>query len=294
LQQFFSLLVGYLRGESNIIRILKSKEPLSHPIPLCCLPRIELGKKFFQLCKVMILQFVLAKPFFALLSVVLSLIPAGDGADNMYGDGEWRVDRGYLWITGFDNFSVTLAMYFLVLFYLATQEELARYHPVPKFLCIKMVLFVAFWQSCLGRLTGGPISWCVVCVPLPAVMRCCGRLPSTPLSCVSSDTSVHCVACCVWVCVGGCFLVFFLKRPLCNTVSGLEWFGLIHDIGDWTAINIEYFLEDFLITVEMFLIALAHAYAFGHQGRCHRSTHVHISPQCLRTALTSHSPTHSQ
>lgn len=38
-------------------------------------------------------------------------------------------------------------MYFLVLFYTVTKEELAPYNPVPKFLCIKAVIFFSFWQG---------------------------------------------------------------------------------------------------------------------------------------------------
>lgn len=38
-------------------------------------------------------------------------------------------------------------MYFLVLFYMATKEELAPIKPVPKFLSIKAIIFFSFWQG---------------------------------------------------------------------------------------------------------------------------------------------------
>jgi hypothetical protein len=38
-------------------------------------------------------------------------------------------------------------MYFLVLFYLATQEELAPYKPIYKLASIKAILLFSFWQS---------------------------------------------------------------------------------------------------------------------------------------------------
>ena len=38
-------------------------------------------------------------------------------------------------------------MYWLVMFYQATKESLAPFNPLPKFLCIKGVLFFSYWQS---------------------------------------------------------------------------------------------------------------------------------------------------
>lgn len=38
-------------------------------------------------------------------------------------------------------------MYFLVLFYLATEEELAPYRPIAKLASIKAILLFSFWQS---------------------------------------------------------------------------------------------------------------------------------------------------
>ena len=88
------------------------------------------------------MQFVVLKPLTTLMAIVLE-------ANGLYDEGHFRVDRGYLYVTFLLNVSISYAFYYLVLFYLALGEHLAPYHPIPKFLCIKAVLFLSFWQSVL-------------------------------------------------------------------------------------------------------------------------------------------------
>lgn len=45
------------------------------------------------------------------------------------------------------NASVGYAFYCLGLFYILLHTPLEPYNPVPKFLCIKAVLFLSFWQG---------------------------------------------------------------------------------------------------------------------------------------------------
>jgi len=44
------------------------------------------------------------------------------------------------------NFSVSLALYSLVIFYHVFAKELAPHNPLAKFLCIKGIVFFVFWQ----------------------------------------------------------------------------------------------------------------------------------------------------
>lgn len=55
--------------------------------------------------------------------------------------------HGYLYITIIYNISITLALYALFLFYIATKELLSAYDPKMKFLTIKSVIFLSFWQG---------------------------------------------------------------------------------------------------------------------------------------------------
>ena len=83
-----------------------------------------------------------------------------------------------------------------MIFYLPISEELKPFRPIPKFLCIKTVIFFAFWQ--------------------------------------------------------GTFVAF------------LGWVGAIKPDQDWSISDFSLFIQDSLICVEMFFVAIAHGYAFGY------------------------------
>lgn len=57
---------------------------------------------------------------------------------------------GYLYVTIIYNTSVTLSLYALVLFYVATKDILKPYDPVLKFFMVKAIIFASFWQGKLG------------------------------------------------------------------------------------------------------------------------------------------------
>uniref|UniRef100_A0A915E0U9 Transmembrane protein n=1 Tax=Ditylenchus dipsaci TaxID=166011 RepID=A0A915E0U9_9BILA len=71
-----------------------------------------------------------------------------------YEDGNWSLDQGYIYITCVYNISVSLALYGLFLFYTATRDLLHPYSPVLKFLTVKSVIFLSFWQGFLLAVLG--------------------------------------------------------------------------------------------------------------------------------------------
>ncbi|KAN0022670.1 hypothetical protein ACTFIU_004871 [Dictyostelium citrinum] len=137
---FFSLIVAYIEKDFDLVDLLHSKEPLPHPFPLTCLPKIKLDRGFLTNCKRFVLQFVFIKPIVAIISLVLE-------TQHKYGEGKFQVGTGYVWLTVVENISVGLSLYFLVLYYKAMEEELKPFKPLGKFLCIKSILFFSFWQS---------------------------------------------------------------------------------------------------------------------------------------------------
>eukprot|EP01095_Lingulamoeba_sp_RSL-Kostka_P008958 TRINITY_DN3054_c3_g1_i2.p1 TRINITY_DN3054_c3_g1~~TRINITY_DN3054_c3_g1_i2.p1 ORF type:complete len:248 (+),score=98.72 TRINITY_DN3054_c3_g1_i2:243-986(+) len=70
-------------------------------------------------------------------------------ACGVYDSGSFSPTKGYIYLAVVTNTSITIALYFLVLFYMALQDELKPFRPVPKFLCIKAVIFFTFWQDVL-------------------------------------------------------------------------------------------------------------------------------------------------
>lgn len=96
---------------------------------------------FFRRVKQGVLQFVLIKPFTAVLAIVCDRY-------GVYNEGSFDLRSGYFYLSGINNLSITLSLYCLVLFYLATEERLKPFSPFSKFLCIKAILFFSFWQAC--------------------------------------------------------------------------------------------------------------------------------------------------
>jgi hypothetical protein len=105
-------------------------------LPIVC--SLSVLYAVFSLC----CRYCIAKPLTAVLAFVLSLL-------SLYGESSFDFTRGYPYIAFITNMSQIWAMYCLVLFYMTVREELAPLRPIPKFLCVKAVVFFTFWQSVL-------------------------------------------------------------------------------------------------------------------------------------------------
>lgn len=100
------------------------------------------------------------------------------------------VRSGYLYITIIYNFSVSLALYALFLFYFATMDLLRPFEPVLKFITIKAVIFLSFWQgeyqpSCApcspGGWSGADPSPFPCTGTLLAILEKCGVIPEVQI-----------------------------------------------------------------------------------------------------------------
>ncbi|KAK6476011.1 transmembrane protein 184B-like isoform X1 [Huso huso] len=140
---FLSLSFEYLGGESAIMSEIRGKPIQSSCFyGTCCLGGISYSIGFLRFCKQATLQFCVIKPIMAVITIILQ-------AFGKYHDGDFNVNGGFLYISIIYNFSVSLSLYSLFLFYFATSDLLRPFEPVLKFLTIKSVIFLSFWQGML-------------------------------------------------------------------------------------------------------------------------------------------------
>lgn len=93
-----------------------------------------------------VLQFVILKP---VLSFLIMLLKGLDGNTQSlflaYDEGYIAWSSSYLWLSLAYNVSVCTAMYWLVMFYIQCHDDLLPYRPMPKFICVKSIIFLTFW-----------------------------------------------------------------------------------------------------------------------------------------------------
>jgi len=151
---FVYYLIELLGGEESMVSILRQKgrDPslarhLSHhafPFSLVLEPW-ELGVEFMLQCKHGVLQYVVAKAGFTILTYIFQSL-------GMYGEGQFVWTSPYPYLAFFMNISVMYALYCLVKLFHAVQDELRypiNWHPLGKFLCVKGVVFFTWWQGVL-------------------------------------------------------------------------------------------------------------------------------------------------
>ncbi|KAG2491390.1 hypothetical protein HYH03_010181 [Edaphochlamys debaryana] len=138
---FLSLCMAYVGGPGAVV--VKSEGKFIKPswmLMTCCWPPIKVDGFLLRKCKQGTLQFVIAKPILAALTLILFAL-------DMYEDGDWSLTGGYLYISIIYNTCYTIALYYLLIFYVGCEELLAPYRPLMKIILIKSVIFLTFWQS---------------------------------------------------------------------------------------------------------------------------------------------------
>lgn len=68
-------------------------------------------------------------------------------ATGTYQEGYIGVTSGYFWSSLIYNVSITVCLYALAMFWVCMSHDLQPFRPMPKFLCIKGIIFASYWQG---------------------------------------------------------------------------------------------------------------------------------------------------
>ncbi|KAF8568298.1 hypothetical protein P879_07265 [Paragonimus westermani] len=140
---FLAFLLNYLRHEyPDIIYLVEQKPQVKHLPPLCCCKDWTMGRRFIDHCRHGALQYTVIRPITTVIALICDQL-------GVYGEGDFNFHQAFLYLTIINNISQVWALYCLILFYQCTKEELRPMSPVSKFLCVKFVVFMSFWQSIL-------------------------------------------------------------------------------------------------------------------------------------------------
>uniref|UniRef100_A0A1I8N2D5 Organic solute transporter Ostalpha n=1 Tax=Musca domestica TaxID=7370 RepID=A0A1I8N2D5_MUSDO len=137
---FMVYLLNYLNLGMDLEATMEYKPQVHHFFPMCCMRPWAMGREFIHNCKHGILQYTVVRPITTFISVICELC-------GVYGEGTFAGNVAFPYIVVINNISQFVAMYCLVLFYRANKEDLKPMKPIPKFLCIKAVVFFSFFQG---------------------------------------------------------------------------------------------------------------------------------------------------
>lgn len=139
---FFQLLINYLGGERSAIIMPHGRAPVHHLWPMNhVLSKVDISDPYtFLAIKRGILQYAWLKPILALAAIIMK-------ATGTYQEGYIGAKSGYFWSGIIYNISVTVSLYSLGLFWVCMHKDLVPFRPVPKFLCIKLIIFASYWQG---------------------------------------------------------------------------------------------------------------------------------------------------
>nr|XP_029511249.1 transmembrane protein 184C-like isoform X3 [Oncorhynchus nerka] len=140
---FLIFLLNYLSNQyPSLVLMLEVQEQQKHLPPLCCCPPWAMGEVLLFRCKLGVLQYTVVRPVTTVIALVCQLC-------GVYDEGNFSNRNAWTYLVIVNNISQLFTMYCLVLLYKALKDELSQIRPAGKFLCVKMVVFVSFWQAVL-------------------------------------------------------------------------------------------------------------------------------------------------
>jgi hypothetical protein len=181
---FFTLLCHYVAPNLHDQKeYFRNVQPKLWIFPFTRVKPPRSGLTWFNLVYIGIFQFSVTRPLFTIVAAVLE-------AQDRYCSSSLRPEDGHLWIVLLEGTSIIIAMYFLVQFYTQLKEDIAPHKAFLKLLCIKLVMFLCFWQTWLfGFLARSDGPWkptasvaaLDIHVGIPCIAICCEM---TVLACI--------------------------------------------------------------------------------------------------------------
>ena len=124
--------------------MMHGRAPVSHLWPLNKIPgmgKVDISDPYtFLSVKRGILQYAYIKPVLAIATIAMK-------ATGTYKEGIISIHSGYFWTSLVYNVSICWSLYDLALFWVCMNQDLQPFRPMPKFLCIKGIIFASWWQG---------------------------------------------------------------------------------------------------------------------------------------------------
>ncbi|CAG02201.1 unnamed protein product, partial [Tetraodon nigroviridis] len=148
---FLVFLLNFLSNQyPSLVLMLEVQQQQPHLPPLCCCPSWPMGEVLLFRCKLGVLQYTVVRPVTTVIALICQLC-------GVYDEANFSFRNAWSYLVIINNISqlahawflpsVQFALYCLVLLYQALKEELTPIRPAGKFLCVKLVVFVSFWQA---------------------------------------------------------------------------------------------------------------------------------------------------
>ncbi|KAH9934604.1 organic solute transporter Ostalpha-domain-containing protein [Amylocystis lapponica] len=161
LQQGNLLLIEFVAAtahDHNVDNAITRKEKSSMPMPFCFW-RYRPSKAYFMYTlKWSVLQYIIIRPLLSIAGIICQALGV------LCESGSWSFRTASAYISVIDGVSLTIALYGLIIFYGLTREELKGRRPLAKFLSIKLIVAITFYQSLVfealeGRVIHGTEYW---------------------------------------------------------------------------------------------------------------------------------------
>ncbi|KAI9343559.1 organic solute transporter Ostalpha-domain-containing protein [Obelidium mucronatum] len=141
---FYALILQFLGPTVHVQNMaLQTKKPMPYPIWGALFKNLiynPASPTFLKRNKLLVMQYVVVRPVMTVVALVMQVTSrfCSESMSPMY---------GHFWYSVVNFVSVSGCMYGLVVLYFTIKDDVAVYRPLPKFLSIKIVIFLTMVQN---------------------------------------------------------------------------------------------------------------------------------------------------